>query len=149
MPPVAPKLGNDPVVASSFPDHSSSISYSDFVEIVYQISDTKGSVFVKRGLNEPSPKTFEVQITPDDVENDMIKGRLLLLSRFLVNWFMLFGLGVVQGLQLMTVGDRYLFYIPWFLAYGPYGTPGDEIAPYSTAVFEIELKAINKPKKDL
>ncbi len=50
--------------------------------------------------------------------------------------------GWTEGLQLMSVGSKYIFYIPANLAYGPNG-PG-EIGPNRTLVFEVELLDILK-----
>lgn len=49
--------------------------------------------------------------------------------------------GWQEGLQLMSVGSKYRFYIPHFLAYRD-ASPSEKIKPYSTLVFEIELLAI-------
>ena len=46
-----------------------------------------------------------------------------------------------EGLQLMSVGDKYRFYIPSELAYGEQGAGGN-IKPHSTLVFEVELVSI-------
>ena len=48
--------------------------------------------------------------------------------------------GWTEGLQLMSVGSKYRFYVPSDLAYGPRGTQG--IPPNSTLIFEVELLAI-------
>ncbi len=58
-----------------------------------------------------------------------------------------FGVGQVipgwtEGLQLMSVGSKYKFYIPYNLAYGAQGTQG--IPPFSTLVFDVELLEITK-----
>ncbi len=49
--------------------------------------------------------------------------------------------GWVEGLQLMTVGDKMEFYIPADLAYGENG-PGS-IGPNAVLVFEVELLEVN------
>jgi FKBP-type peptidyl-prolyl cis-trans isomerase len=50
--------------------------------------------------------------------------------------------GWVEALQLMPVGSKWQLVIPAKLAYGERGTPGGEIPPNSTLVFEIELLSI-------
>lgn len=49
--------------------------------------------------------------------------------------------GWTEGLQLMTLGSKYRFYIPAHLAYGDRQV-GTDIAPNSTLVFDVELLAI-------
>ncbi|WP_299266984.1 FKBP-type peptidyl-prolyl cis-trans isomerase [uncultured Psychrosphaera sp.] len=48
--------------------------------------------------------------------------------------------GWTEGLQYMTVGSKYKFYIPYDLAYGERGR--SSIPGYSTLVFEVELLSI-------
>ena len=57
-----------------------------------------------------------------------------------------FGVGGVipgfgEGLQLMSVGSKYRFFIPSDLAYGANGA-GGAIGPNSTLIFELELLEI-------
>ncbi len=50
--------------------------------------------------------------------------------------------GWTEGLQLMNVGSKYHFVIPWQLAYGAQGRPGS-IPRNAVLQFEVELIAIN------
>lgn len=46
--------------------------------------------------------------------------------------------GWTEGVQLMSEGSKYRFYIPYNLAYGERGA-GNAIPPFSTLIFDIEL----------
>ncbi len=49
--------------------------------------------------------------------------------------------GWTEGVQLMPVGSKFMFYIPPNLAYGANG--GGPIGPNSTLIFEVELLSID------
>jgi FKBP-type peptidyl-prolyl cis-trans isomerase FklB len=51
--------------------------------------------------------------------------------------------GWVEGLQLMPVGSKFRFFIPYNLGYGEQGA-GGVIPPYATLIFEVELLDIVK-----
>ena len=50
--------------------------------------------------------------------------------------------GWTEGVQLMTPGAKYRFYIPSDLAYGERGA-GADIAPGATLMFDVELISVN------
>jgi FKBP-type peptidyl-prolyl cis-trans isomerase FkpA len=50
--------------------------------------------------------------------------------------------GFAEGIQLMTPGSKYKFFIPSSLAYGETGA-GPKVGPDSTLIFEVELMSVN------
>lgn len=49
--------------------------------------------------------------------------------------------GWKEGLQLMSIGSKYKFFIPYQLGYGAQGA-GNSIPPYATLIFTVELLGI-------
>ena len=52
--------------------------------------------------------------------------------------------GWTEGLKLMPVGSKYIFYIPYELAYNDNPPPGTIIEPYGSLIFTVELIGIEK-----
>jgi len=52
--------------------------------------------------------------------------------------------GWTEGLQLMSVGSKYKFFIPQEIAYGAFPRQGGAIKPFMPLVFEVELLEIVK-----
>ncbi|KXK13474.1 MAG: FKBP-type peptidylprolyl isomerase [Chloroflexi bacterium OLB15] len=52
--------------------------------------------------------------------------------------------GWTEGLQLMTPGDKFTFWIPAELAYGANPPQGSIITPNAVLVFDVELHSINQ-----
>ena len=52
--------------------------------------------------------------------------------------------GWTEGLQLMSVGSKYKFFIPQDIAYGAFPRQGGPIKPFAALVFEVELLEITK-----
>ena len=50
--------------------------------------------------------------------------------------------GWTEALQLMHEGDKWMIYLPYDIAYGERGA-GDQIPPYATLIFEVELLKVN------
>ncbi|MDR1610274.1 MAG: FKBP-type peptidyl-prolyl cis-trans isomerase [Candidatus Symbiothrix sp.] len=53
--------------------------------------------------------------------------------------------GWTEGIQQMSVGSKYILYIPYDLAYGAEGRPGT-IPPFATLIFDVDLLEINPAK---
>ncbi len=86
---------------------------TDQVTVHYHGTLTDGTVF-DSSVNRGQPATFGL--------NQVIKG-----------W--------TEGVQLMSVGAKYRFFIPYDLGYGERGA-GGQIGPYATLIFDVELLSI-------
>ncbi len=56
--------------------------------------------------------------------------------------------GWTEGVQLMSEGDRYRFYVPAELAYGAQGTPGGPIGPNEALIFDVELIKVTNAQRN-
>lgn len=56
--------------------------------------------------------------------------------------------GWTEGVQLMSVGSKYKFFVPYTLGYGEKGAGNGAIPGFSTLIFEVELLGI-KPLKQV
>ncbi len=56
--------------------------------------------------------------------------------------------GWTEGVQLMSEGDRYRFYVPAELAYGAQGTPGGPIGPNEALIFDVELLKVTNAERN-
>ncbi|MCL1937446.1 MAG: FKBP-type peptidyl-prolyl cis-trans isomerase [Candidatus Azobacteroides sp.] len=90
-------------------------SETDVVKVHYHGTDIHGTVF-DSSVERGTPSEFSL--------NHVIKG-----------W--------TEGIQLMPVGSKYTFYVPYYLAYGEQGRGGN-IGPFSTLIFDVELLDIVK-----
>lgn len=57
--------------------------------------------------------------------------------------------GWTEGVQLMSEGDKFRFFIPPALAYGAAGTPGGPIGPNEALIFDVELVKVSSPERNL
>lgn len=57
--------------------------------------------------------------------------------------------GWTEGLQLMSEGDEYIFYIPAELGYGDSPRPGGIIKPGDDLIFRVELQDVIKPPEPI
>lgn len=100
---------------------------------------------IKQGKGEKPTATSKVKVhyigtLTDGTEFDNSHKRkqpsLFLANQVIKGW--------TEGLQLMPVGSKYMFYIPQELAYGAFPRGGGKIKPFMPLVFEVELLDIVK-----
>ena len=95
------------------------------------------------GKGERSPKATDTVVC--QYEGRLVSGKVF-DSSYERNQPAEFGLnqvipGWTEGLQLMSEGAKFRFYIPYLLGYGEQGA-GPSIPPYSTLVFDVELISV-------
>ena len=95
---------------------------------------------LSEGKGERSPKATDTVLC--HYEGRLVSGKVF-DSSYERNQPAEFGLnqvipGWTEGLQLMSEGAKYRFYIPYMLGYGEQGA-GPSIPPYSTLIFDVEL----------
>lgn len=95
------------------------------------------------GKGERSPKATDTVMC--HYEGRLVSGKVF-DSSYERNQPAEFGLnqvipGWTEGLQLMSEGAKFRFYIPYLLGYGEQGA-GPSIPPYSTLVFDVELISV-------
>lgn len=95
------------------------------------------------GNGERSPKATDTVVC--HYEGRLVSGKVF-DSSYERNQPAEFGLnqvipGWTEGLQLMSEGAKFRFYIPYLLGYGEQGA-GPSIPPYSTLVFDVELISV-------
>ena len=95
------------------------------------------------GKGERSPKATDTVVC--HYEGRLVSGKVF-DSSYERNQPAEFGLnqvipGWTEGLQLMSEGAKFRFYIPYLLGYGEQGA-GPAIPPYSTLVFDVELISV-------
>lgn len=95
------------------------------------------------GKGERSPKATDTVVC--HYEGRLVSGKVF-DSSYERNQPAEFGLnqvipGWTEGLQLMSEGAKFRFYIPYLLGYGEQGA-GPSIPPYSALVFDVELISV-------
>ena len=95
------------------------------------------------GKGERSPKATDTVVC--HYEGRLVSGKVF-DSSYERNQPAEFGLnqvipGWTEGLQLMSEGAKFRFYIHYLLGYGEQGA-GPSIPPYSTLVFDVELISV-------
>lgn len=94
---------------------------TDIVAVNYEGKLIDGKVFDSNAMHGGEPAVFP-------------------LNRVIPGW--------TEGVQLMTEGSKYRFYVPANLAYGEAGAPQGGIEPNSVLQFDVELLKINPPAEN-
>lgn len=97
------------------------------------LRDTEGQKPSEYGEVEVHYKGTLIDGTVFDSSYDRGESISFMLTQVIPGWS--------EGVQLMPVGSKYEFYIPFELGYGAQGSPG-VIPPYATLIFEVELLRI-------
>lgn len=157
--------GNDVAVSMEEANNN----FRDLIEKQKSIVDLstkkEGDVFLKENAERPEVKTTEsglqyevLEAKPDSVQRPNLTDKVRVhyhgtlidgtvfdssIDRDEPISFPLNGVirGWQEGLQLMKVGEKFRFYIPYDLAYGSQAA-GPVIKPYSTLVFDVILLGI-------
>jgi FKBP-type peptidyl-prolyl cis-trans isomerase FklB len=91
-----------------------------------------------RGPKPTAQDEVKVNYKGTDIHGDQFddgEGVSFNLSHVIAGW--------TEGIQQMTVGSKYTFYVPYNLGYGAEGYP-PYIQPFATLIFEVELLEIVK-----
>ena len=102
----------------------------------------EGAVFLQNNKTRPGVITTASGLQYEVYEGTLINGQVF-DSSYQRNEPAVFGLnqvitGWTEGVQLMSEGAKYRFYIPYMLAYGE-GGAGEMIPPFATLIFDVEL----------
>lgn len=105
-------------VLAEGPEGGESPSATDLVKVHYHGTLINGDVF-DSSVDRGEPIVFP-------------------LNRVIPGW--------TEGVQLMSVGDKFRFVIPADLAYGERGAGNGQIPPNATLIFDVELLEVVQPE---
>jgi len=92
------------------------------------------------GIKPTATDTVAVNYVLTDISGKKLDGNnsiKFVLNQVIPGW--------TEGIQLMSPGAKYTFYIPYNLAYGEQGR-SPQIEPYATLIFDIELLDVLQKK---
>ena len=109
------------------------------------VTDSGLQYTVVRDANGAKPKSIKSTVTVhyqgrlidgEEFDSSYKRGRpsSFALDRVIAGWG--------EGLQHMTIGSKYTFFIPADLGYGERGTPSGSVPPFATLIFDVELLEI-------